>query len=133
MPLGGLPTRGQNILLRQIREAMSAAAPAQARLDQVVRIIARSMVADVCSIYLRRSSGELELFATQGLNPEAVHKTRLGPGQGLVGEVARAAEPIALSDAPLHPSFAYRPETGEDPYHGFLGAPRLRGGAPRKP
>ena len=128
MPLGGLPTRGQNILLRQIREAMSAAAPAQARLDQVVRTIARSMVADVCSIYLRRSSGELELFATQGLNPEAVHKTRLGPGQGLVGEVARAAEPIALSDAPLHPSFAYRPETGEDPYHGFLGAPLLRGG-----
>ena len=48
MPLGGLPTRGQNILLRQIREAMSAAAPAQARLDQVVRTIARSMVADVC-------------------------------------------------------------------------------------
>jgi len=94
----------------------------------VVRTIAQSMVAEVCSIYLRRASGELELFATQGLNPEAVHNTRLRPGEGLVGEVARLAQPISLSDAPTHPSFSYRPETGEDPYHAFLGAPLLRGG-----
>jgi len=94
----------------------------------VVRTIAQSMVAEVCSIYLRRASGELELFATQGLNPEAVHNTRLRPGEGLVGEVARLAQPISLSDAPSHPSFSYRPETGEDPYHAFLGAPLLRGG-----
>ncbi|WP_420480069.1 phosphoenolpyruvate--protein phosphotransferase [Brevundimonas sp. FT23028] len=107
---------------------MAGAAPAQDRLDTVVRIIAQSMVAEVCSIYLRRGSGELELFATQGLKPEAVHNTRLRPGEGLVGEVARSAVPISLSDAPSHPSFAYRPETGEDPYHAFLGAPLLRGG-----
>ena len=128
MPVGGLTTRGPRNLLRQIREAMAGAAPAQDRLDTVVRIIAQSMVAEVCSIYLRRASGELELFATQGLKPEAVHTTRLRPGEGLVGEVARTAEPISLSDAPSHPSFAYRPETGEDPYHAFLGAPLLRGG-----
>ena len=128
MPTPGLVARGPRSLLRQIREAMAGAAPAQSRLDQVVQIIARSMVAEVCSIYLRRASGELELFATQGLNPEAVHNTRLRPGEGLVGEVARMAEPVALSDAPSHPSFSYRPETGEDPYHAFLGAPLLRGG-----
>ncbi|MDO9077956.1 MAG: phosphoenolpyruvate--protein phosphotransferase [Brevundimonas sp.] len=107
---------------------MAGASPPQDRLDTVVRIIAQSMVAEVCSIYLRRASGELELFATQGLKPEAVHTTRLRPGEGLVGEVARTAAPISLSDAPSHPSFAYRPETGEDPYHAFLGAPLLRGG-----
>ena len=128
MPVGGLTTRGPRNLLRQIREAMAGAAPAQERLDMVVRTIAQSMVAEVCSIYLRRASGELELFATQGLNPAAVHTTRLRPGEGLVGEVARSAAPISLSDAPSHPSFAYRPETGEDPYHAFLGAPLLRGG-----
>lgn len=128
MPIGGLTTRGPRNLLRQIREAMAGAAPAQQRLDKVVRVIAQSMVAEVCSIYLRRASGELELFATQGLNPEAVHNTRLRPGEGLVGEVARLAQPVALSDAPNHPSFSYRPETGEDPYHAFLGAPLLRGG-----
>ena len=129
MPAGGAMTRGPRILLRQIREALGAgAAPAQDRLDMVVRIIARSMVAEVCSIYLRRASGELELFATEGLNPDAVHNTRLRAGEGLVGEVARLAQPVSLSDAPSHPSFSYRPETGEDPYHAFLGAPLRRGG-----
>ena len=128
MVKGGLTTRGPRNLLRQIREAMAGGGPAQDRLDMVVRTIAQSMVAEVCSIYLRRASGELELFATQGLNPEAVHTTRLRPGEGLVGEVARLAQPVSLSDAPSHPSFSYRPETGEDPFHAFLGAPLLRGG-----
>jgi phosphotransferase system enzyme I (PtsP) len=120
--------RGPRSLLRQIREAMAGGQPAQARLDMVVRIIAQSMVAEVCSIYLRRASGELELFATEGLNPAAVHATRLRPGEGLVGEVARTGGPLNLSDAPSNPAFSYRPETGEDPFHAFLGVPLLRGG-----
>jgi phosphotransferase system enzyme I (PtsP) len=107
---------------------MAESGPAQERLNVTVRIIARSMVAEVCSIYLRRDNGELELFATEGLNPDAVHQTRLKPGEGLVGEVARSASPLNLSDAPEHASFSYRPETGEDPFHGFLGVPLLRGG-----
>ena len=86
MPAGGAMTRGPRILLRQIREALGGAGagvtPAQDRLNMVVKIIARSMVAEVCSIYLRRASGELELFATEGLNPDAVHNTRLRPGEG---------------------------------------------------
>ncbi|MBW8735404.1 MAG: GAF domain-containing protein, partial [Asticcacaulis sp.] len=101
---------------------------AQSRLDAVVRIIASSMVAEVCSIYLRRTSEELELFATEGLNRDAVHKTRMRLSEGLVGEVARAGAPLNLMDAPAHPSFSYRPETGEDPYRSFLGVPLLRGG-----
>ena len=121
-------SRGPRSLLRQIREVMASGGPAQTRLDMVVAIIAGSMVAEVCSIYLRRGSGELELFATEGLNPSAVHSTRLNAGEGLVGEVVRTASPLNLSDAPAHPSFSYRPETGEDPFHAFLGVPLLRGG-----
>jgi len=128
MPMSGLALRGPRSLLRQIREAMAAGASAQARLDMVVRIIARSMVAEVCSIYLRRASGDMELFATEGLNPQAVHKTRLKREEGLVGEIVRQASPVNLRDAPAHPAFSYHPETGEDPYHGFLGVPLLRGG-----
>jgi len=124
----GLAVRGPRSLLRQIREAMAGAGPAQSKLNSVVRIIARSMVSEVCSIYLRRASGEMELFATQGLDPSAVHVTRMKPGEGLVGEIMRQGSPIALSDAPAHPAFSYRPETGEDPYHAFLGVPLLRGG-----
>src|ERR1700760_4127674 len=124
----GVAIRGQRSLLRQIREALEGGGPAQARLDMVVRIIAVSMVAEVCSLYLRRANNDLELFATEGLNPSAVHATRLKPGEGLVGEVVRLGRPQNLSDAPDHPAFSYRPETGEDPYHAFLGVPLLRGG-----
>ncbi len=107
---------------------MAGTGPAQSKLDRVVQIIARDMVAEVCSIYLRRASGDMELFATEGLDPSAVHVTRMKPGEGLVGEIMRGGRPLSLSDAPSHPAFSYRPETGEDPYHAFLGVPLLRGG-----
>ena len=128
MAATGLPMRGPRSLLRQIRESMAGGGPVQARLDMAVRIIAQSMVAEVCSLYLRCGTGDLELFATQGLSPSAVHVTRMGPGEGLVGEIVRSGRPLNLPDAPNHPAFSYRPETGEDPYHAFLGVPLLRGG-----
>src|ERR1700722_2007846 len=128
MPPAPSGPRGPRSLLRQIREAMAGARPAQAKLDMVTRIIAVSMVAEVCSLYLARKSGEMELFATEGLDPSAVHVTRLKPGEGLVGEIMRTGQPLNLSDAASHPAFSYRPETGEDPFHALLGAPLLRGG-----
>ncbi|WDR01383.1 phosphoenolpyruvate-utilizing N-terminal domain-containing protein [Devosia algicola] len=68
------------------------------------------------------------LFATKGLAAESVHMTTLRLGEGLVGQIAADAEPLSLDDAPSHPAFAYRPETGEDPYYAFLGVPVLRAG-----
>src|SRR5690348_2464862 len=115
-------------LLRRLREVMAQRESAQARLDKVVVLIASNMVADVCSLYLRRRDGSLELFATEGLNPEAVHNTHLKPGEGLVGLIAEQAEPMQFPDAQHHPAFSYRPETGEEVYQSFCGVPILRGG-----
>jgi phosphotransferase system enzyme I (PtsP) len=128
MAIPGVAIRGQRSLLKQIREALASGGPAQVRLDMVVRTIARSMVAEVCSLYMRRATSDMELFATEGLAANAVHLTRLKPGEGLVGEIMRLGRPLNLSDAPNHPAFSYRPETGEDPFHAFLGVPLLRGG-----
>jgi len=119
---------GPRLLLRRLREIMAEKASAQTRLDKLVTVIATNMVAEVCSIYLRRAGKWLELFATEGLNPTAVHRTRMRAGEGLVGLVAETAEPVNLSDAPADPHFSYRPETGEDPYNSFLGVPIVRGG-----
>src|SRR6202000_1867546 len=119
---------GPRVLLRRLREIMAEQTTAQTRLDKLVMLIAANMVAEVCSIYLRRAGNARELFATEGWNPPAVHATRMRAGEGLVGLVAESAEPINLSDAPNHPSFSYRPETGEDPYKSFLGVPIVRGG-----
>jgi phosphotransferase system enzyme I (PtsP) len=121
----GAGAGGARLLLRKLREIMAAGESAQSRLDRLVSMVASTMVADVCSIYLRR--GEVhELFATEGLRPDAVHRTRLKAGEGLVGLVAEAGAPLNLADAPHHPRFSYRPETGEDPYMSFLGVPIVR-------
>jgi phosphotransferase system enzyme I (PtsP) len=98
------------------------------RLDRVVELIANTMVADVCSIYLRTEDEALLLMATKGLRPEAVGRTKLKENEGLVGLVSATARPLRLTDAFSHPRFSYRPETGEDPFHSFLGVPILRGG-----
>lgn len=101
---------------------------AQERLDKIVRHIAANMVAEVCSVYVLRADNVLELYATQGLNPKAVHEASLRVGQGLVGTIAATARPLNLDDAQSHPAFAYLPETGEEIYHSFLGVPILRAG-----
>jgi len=127
-PHGGHGDRGITVLLRRMHDAVAKEGSVQDRLDQLTSVIASHVVADVCSIYLRRPDDDLELYSTEGLNRDAVHKTRLKWGEGLVGLVAEGHRPLVTADAPLHPAFAYRPETGEDPLHSFLGVPLLRSG-----
>jgi phosphotransferase system enzyme I (PtsP) len=119
---------GPRVLLRRLREVMAEPVSAQDRLDKVVVLIAANMVAEVCSVYVLRVDGTLELYATEGLKYEAVHETVLKADEGLVGLVASEANPINLSDAQAHPAFSFRPETGEEIYHSFLGVPVLRAG-----
>ncbi|MGE0722902.1 MAG: phosphoenolpyruvate--protein phosphotransferase [Alphaproteobacteria bacterium] len=107
---------------------MASGGTAQERLDRIVTLIAGEMVAEVCSCYIRRAGEVLELFATEGLRPESVHRTRLRIGEGLVGDIAAHARPLALANAQSHPLFAYRPETGEEIYQSLMGVPILRGG-----
>jgi phosphotransferase system, enzyme I, PtsP len=124
----GAGVTGSRRLLRRLRDVMAGSGTAQDRLNTIVRIIAADMVAEVCSCYVMRAGEVLELFATEGLRPEAVHRTRLRVGEGLVGVIAATARPLALADAQSHPDFAYRPETGEEIYHSLMGVPILRSG-----
>jgi len=119
---------GPRVLLRRLREVMAERVSAQERLDKIVVLIAANMVAEVCSVYVLRVDGTLELYATEGLNREAVHQTVMKADEGLVGLVASEANPINLSEAQAHPAFSFRPETGEEIYHSFLGVPILRAG-----
>ena len=105
---------------------MAEAAAGQERLDRIVTLVASSMATEVCSIYLHRDDQTLELCATRGLNPDAVHVTRMRVGEGLVGSVARRRAPINTADAPSTKGFRYMPETGEEVYSSFLGVPLQR-------
>jgi phosphotransferase system enzyme I (PtsP) len=122
------PAAGPRVLLRRLREIMAEPIAAQARLDKVVTQIAANVVAEVCSVYVLRADGVLELYATVGLKREAVHLASLRIGHGLVGMIAADARPLNLPDARSHPAFEYLPETGEEAYSSFLGVPILRAG-----
>ncbi|MCA0025441.1 MULTISPECIES: phosphoenolpyruvate--protein phosphotransferase [unclassified Mesorhizobium] len=122
------PASGPRVLLKRLRELMQEPLEPQERLDRIVRDIASNMVAEVCSLYVLRADSVLELYATEGLNPNAVHLAQLRLGQGLVGTIAASARPLNLSNAQEHPAFAYLPETGEEIYNSFLGVPVLRAG-----
>lgn len=115
-------------MLSRLRDVMAGIGAVQERLDKVVALIANDLKADVCSCYVMRAGEVLELFATFGLSQKAVHLTRLRVGEGLVGEIAAHALPIALADAWSHPQFVYRPETGEDFFRSLMGVPMIQAG-----
>jgi phosphotransferase system enzyme I (PtsP) len=112
-------------ILTGLHDVMASRSNAQAKLNKVVKIIAKAMRSEVCSIYLLRD-GALELFATLGLKQSAVHVTKLALGEGLVGTIAEEVSILNLDEASRHPEFAYRPETGEEIFHSFAGVPIVR-------
>ncbi|WP_373085866.1 phosphoenolpyruvate--protein phosphotransferase [Sneathiella sp.] len=126
--MSGIAVSAPRLLLRKLHHVMAQRGDAEQRLHEIVRLIAGNMIAEVCSCYLMRAGDVLELYATEGLKKDSVHKTRLRLGEGLVGDIAAHARPLNLSEAQSHPQFAYRPETGEEEYHSLLGTPILRGG-----
>jgi phosphotransferase system enzyme I (PtsP) len=119
------PAAAARQILIRLHEVMAARSNAQAKLNKVVEIIGQALSSEVCSIYLLRE-GVLELFATRGLKQEAVHVTRLAPGEGLVGTIAKNVDTLNLDEAAAHPDFSYRPETGEELFHSFAGVPIVR-------
>lgn len=115
-------------LLGKLRQTMAGQSAGQERLDEIVQLIASSMLAEVCSIYLFRDAETLELCATQGLASAAVHQTRMRLGEGLVGRTARSRRVINTADAPSARGFRYMPETGEERFSSFCGVPIQRVG-----
>ena len=78
---------GPRVLLRRLREVMAEPVSAQERLDKIVVLIAANMVAEVCSVYVLRVDGTLELYATEGLNTRgrAPDRAALGRRPGRPG------------------------------------------------
>ena len=83
-------------LLARVRDLMAGGGAAEKRLDRIAEIVAADLVAEVCSIYVRRAGDILELFATRGLKPSAVHNTRLRVGEGFCARRCTAASEFCV-------------------------------------
>ncbi|MCI5107255.1 MAG: phosphoenolpyruvate--protein phosphotransferase [Pseudomonadales bacterium] len=110
--------------LRSIVQEVNAARDLQSALDIIVGRVRKTLGTQVCSIFLfDKDINSHVLMASEGLRQESIGHVSLEVGEGLVGLVAKHAEPINLQDASLHPSFHYLQETGEEEFHAFLGVP----------
>jgi phosphotransferase system, enzyme I, PtsP len=127
-PRRGSEFSASRMLLKRLVEVVAEPVTPQQRLDRIAELIAANLVAEVCSVYFNRAGEVLELFATIGLAPEAVHRTRMRVGEGLVGTIAAQGKVINTAEAQSHPNYRYFPETREELYHSFLGVPILRAG-----
>jgi len=112
--------------LRRLVQEVNDARNLEQALSIIVSRIKSILQADVCSIYLYDpKEDDYVLRATNGLRDSVIGKVRLKSGQGLVGLVAKRAEPINLADASTHPHYRYFPESGEEAFHAFLGVPTI--------
>ena len=110
--------------LRTIVQEVNSARSLSEVLAIIVKEVRDAMSAGVCSVYLFDESDQnYVLMATEGLRQESIGKVRMAMREGLVGLVAAKEEPLNLQDADQHPNFAYFEETGEAPFHSFLGVP----------
>ncbi len=110
--------------LRTIVQEVNAAKDFAEVLKLIVHLVKQVTKTGTCSVYLYSPEDDsYVLMATDGLNPDSVGNVRISSEEGLVGLVASRAEPINLEVADAHPKFAYFPETGEQSFRSFLGAP----------
>ncbi|MEH6466211.1 MAG: phosphoenolpyruvate--protein phosphotransferase [Porticoccus sp.] len=110
--------------LRAIVQEVNSAKDFDEVLKLIVHLVKQATNTGTCSVYLYSPEDDsYVLMATDGLNPDSVGNVRVSSEEGLVGLVASRAEPINLEVADAHPKFAYFPETGEQSFRSFLGAP----------
>jgi len=115
--------------LRRIIQEVNTAPDLEQALDIIVQRVQETVAVDVASVYLKDADkGQFVLSATEGLRKNAVGNVRFNPGEGLVGMVGEREEPVNLEDAPSHPRYRFTSETGENPYHAFLGVPIIQHG-----
>ena len=110
--------------LRAIVESVSRQANLDSALVCFVQMVKDAMKTQCCSIYFADyNQDNFILMATEGLNPDAVGKFRIGFTEGLVGLVAQREEPINIAFAKSHPRFKLSPEVNEEGYNAFLSVP----------
>jgi signal transduction histidine kinase len=96
----------------------------QALVDEATEILG----ADKSTVLVWDDAHErLVLAASRGFLPATLERMSLGPDEGITGEVARSAQPVAVEDARLDPRVAHH-ITGPEHIRSLLHVPIVVGG-----
>ena len=111
-------------ILKRIVQEVTQIPQLDVALFKLASRVKSTMGVDSCSIYLADyDNQEFVLKATDGLDPEAVERVRIGFNEGLIGLVGQREEPLNIRNAHQHPRFKHYPEVKEENYNAFLGTP----------
>jgi uroporphyrinogen-III synthase len=115
-------------LLNQIATRISASAPLEAVLQDVVEFVRSVVRCDSCFVYLLED-GDLLLRASSNPHPKLVNRLKLKLGQGITGWVAEHRAPVAVCrQAFMDPRFKLFGDLPEDRFESFLSVPMVSGG-----
>ena len=99
----------------EILEALSkvsAAISSDLYLEDILRLIvtvtAGVMNSKICSLMLLNDKKELEIKATQSINPEYIRKPSLKMGEGIAGKVAIENRPIVVFDVQSEKEYIHK-------------------------
>ena len=129
-PLDARPTQREQLLDETVQalDRINSAVNSSLELKEVLRLTVET-VADLLkvpevTIYLYEPSiDRLVLQGTKAFNPEAIGRTTLAIGEGLIGWVAQVGQPVAVRDVWADPRFKYVPGIGEETLRSFLAVP----------
>ncbi len=113
--------------LHVVARWITAAAPFDEVLREVVSFAASAVKCDSCLLYLLEDD-ELVLRASKNPHPEVVNRLKMKLGQGITGWVAAHREPVAIADSAYRdPRFRLFNELPEDRFEAFLSVPIVTG------
>lgn len=110
-------------LLQSIVVEAASAHTAEEQIDRLVSRVQSAMQVPVCSLYQIADTDLLRMVANIGLAPGVTEHILLPLSQGLVGKIATERLPINLPRASDHADYRYFPDSGEEMFEAFLGAP----------
>ncbi len=111
-------------ILQDVSEIINFAENFQEVLDKIVKLIAKRLQMNVCSVYLMdEQTNTLLLQATEGLNKNSVGAVRLKVGEGVSSLAIEKRRPISIYNVKNHPRYIHFPETEEANFNSFLAVP----------
>lgn len=115
-------------LLAALRDVMAGDAAPDAKLSEIIDLVARELRADVCACFIMRPGEMLELFSARGLPVEQLRQVKIHVGEGPIGDTAASILPLVQADLLDLAQYTPRPETGNGKFRALAAVPIVRGG-----
>src|SRR5690349_21913869 len=110
--------------LHKVISAANSTLDLDTSMQMVVETVGEVIGVEACSVYLYdKSSDDLTLRATRGLNNAAIGQIRIGVGDGVTGAAAKEGRPISVHDVQSEPRFHHEPMLAEEPFRSIMAVP----------